>query len=404
MAGERLQDASAGDAGRGGERRAGASGTLVPSPGSGRSGENRGLDKRRSFAALVRDAAVIVERDQPCRDVERMDAAQLKSAILESLPRPGVSVSLMDREAGVRVLTAAARELYKREGETSLEWAAAEAPAEQRAAVLSELLEVAAKDSPDLVKAWTDRYRAEFGDEWAKRFSLPAVMGAVERGAYELLRVRELLSTSVLPGESVSYPEDFDFHLLVTRSPPVWNLYAPVTYWAGLDKEAAWKGVKQVMDSQKGSGVTFVGCAYRGVLAMEGNEKAAEWIAGKLGEVPAEHRQRAIQSLGSYPPIGPDASAALVRAIPDTADRVFFASGQFAPGKGSNLAVLQALDSPQLQTEALAAAATKHARFAGASSSGDEMRALYTSTMEQLRLDPQSRDKVMAVLAGSRTP
>lgn len=404
LAGDHSKDFSTGEAARGGVRRGGASGALAASPGSGRSGDSRVPEKRRSFAALVRDAPVIAERDQPCRDVERMDAGQLKSAILGSLPQPGVSSALADREAVARVLSAAARELYKREGEKALEWAAAEAPAEQRAAVLSELLNAAAKDSPDLVKAWTDRYRGEFGDEWAKRFNLAAVMGAVERSAYELLRVRELLSTRLLPGESVSYPEDFDFHLLVTRSPPVWNLYAPVTYWAGVNKEAAWKGVKQVMDSNPGSGIGFVGCTYRGVLAIEGNEKAAEWIATKLGEVPAEHRQRAIQALGSYPPLGPEASAALVRAIPDTADRVFFASGQFAPGKSSNLAVLQALDSPQLQTEALAAAATRHARFAGANSSGDEMRASYTSTMEQLRLDPQSREKVMAVLAGSKTP
>ncbi|RYD20951.1 MAG: hypothetical protein EOP88_13140 [Verrucomicrobiaceae bacterium] len=387
--------------------RAGVATGEPPSSGVGKSRESRVPDKRRTFAAFLKDAPVLFERNKPYKDLERMDAGQLKSVILEALSQNSSTAAMADRQAASGVMSAAARELYEREGEKALEWAAAEVPAEQRSSVLSTLLTSVAKDSPDLMKAWADRYRGEYGDEWATGFIPAAVEGAAARGAGELLRVRELLANGV---RAVSlarldiYPDDFDFHLLITKSRPDFGFQDTVAYWAARDKEAAWNGVREVMTANEGDGATYFGAMFRGVLAMEGDEKAAAWLVGKLGEVPEAGRERALQSLGIYP-LGSDAISALVRAFPDTADRVSYASFQlssFRPGSG--VAALRALDSPQLQAEALTAAATRAAAHFRPGPQGEQTRALFNSTMDQLQLDPQAREKVMAVLAGSPRP
>ncbi|RYD49550.1 MAG: hypothetical protein EOP85_01415, partial [Verrucomicrobiaceae bacterium] len=291
----------------------------------GRGGNAR--EKQKSFAALLKEVPAIHERNRPCKEVERMDAASLKAAALEAYPLRG-SLSTKEAETASAVFSAAVRELWRRDGEKALEWAAAEVPAGMRADVLSELLTEAAVDSPDLVKVWADRFRGEYGDRWAEQSHLAAVTGAARRGAEELLRVRALLSTKLLPGNADSYPEDFDFHLLVTGTEPVPYLEEPVTHWAARDKEGSWNGVKHVVESMPGRGTNLVGHLFRGVMAMEGEEKAAGWLVEKIGEIHPQLRRRALQHL-YLAPLGMEATVALVRALPDPADKMNVVSSQF---------------------------------------------------------------------------
>lgn len=304
-------------------------------------------------------------------------------------------MSTEEAEAASAVFSAAARELWRRDGEKALEWAVAEAPAGMRPEILSELLREAAKDSPDLIKPWSDRFRGEYGNPWANRFELPAVTGAAGRGAEELLRVCDLFSTRVLPASADSYPEDFDFRLLLTGHLPAWNLQAPVICWAARDKEDSWSGVKDLMESNPGKGVSLVGHLFRGVLAMEGEEKAASWTVEKLGELDPQLRRRAIKDM-SIDPLDTEAVAALVRAFPtpqDKTDLVLEPLRNFL--SAASVAALKALDSPQLQAEVLMAAA---AELRGSATPVLRHRAFYRSTVEQLQLDPQSREKVMQML------
>lgn len=176
VSGLRLKEAPS--AGRGDREKAwaGVGENDAPVSTSARSREERVPDKRRTFAAFLKDAPVLFERNKPYKDLERMDAGQLKAVVLEALSQNVPTAELADRQAASGVMAAAARELYEREGEKALEWAMAEVPAEQRGAVLSELLMFAAKDFPDTMKAWTDRFRGQYGDDWAERFHLAAVM------------------------------------------------------------------------------------------------------------------------------------------------------------------------------------------------------------------------------------
>ncbi|RYD17388.1 MAG: hypothetical protein EOP88_26830, partial [Verrucomicrobiaceae bacterium] len=257
---------------------AGGNASTFDSPASA---DARVPDKRHTFTNLLKDAPVIFERKKPYKDLERMDAGQLKTVIVECLQQVGPDAAMPDRQAASGVMGTAVRELYKREGDKALEWAAAEVPEAQRSAVLSELLVAVAKDSPDTMKEWADRYRGQYGDQWAERFNTAAVVGAIERGAAELLRVRELLGTRTMPFSTPDFPDDFDFHLFITKSKPDFGFQEVVAQWAARDKEAAWNGVKEVISNNEGSGATYFGAMFRGVLAMEGDEKASSWLAAK---------------------------------------------------------------------------------------------------------------------------
>ncbi|RYD20556.1 MAG: hypothetical protein EOP88_14605 [Verrucomicrobiaceae bacterium] len=324
-----------------------------------------------------------------------MDAAQLKAAILEAVPLRD-SLSTVETEAACAVYSAAVKELYRRDGEDALEWAASDLPTGLRPGILSDLMKQMAVDSPDLMKTWADRFRGEYGERWAKQCDLSAVIGAAGRGAAELLRVRELLSTVALPNSASSYPADFDFQLLVTGSAPVWTLEEPVSYWAARDKEDSWEGVKHVVESMPGKGTNLVGHVFNGVRAMEGEEKAAGWMVGKLGELHPQLRRRAIQQL-FLAEVGTEGTVALIRGFPDPADKMALVSSQlrsFLPS--SSVAALKALESPQLQAEVLmdSVAAT-----GGTGPAAERNRAFFISTMAQLQLDPQARQRIMEALS-----
>jgi hypothetical protein len=355
---------------------------------------------KHDFATLVRNSPQLLAKLSPLgRELERMDVGELKSLLLETAASLKLDTPPEDKQAASSVLYAAAAEVYRREGIHALDWAA-EIPKENgRGTVLSAVLSPVTRDLPETGKEWVEKYRAELGDEWARGFSHQAIVGANGRGAEDMLKVVELFKND-LRGISLTqgtYAEDFDFHRLITGQPAGFDFSEAVTYWAARDKEAAWGAVDEVIKSGGIRGTTYFGSLFRGIVTLEGDEKAAAWTAGKLAEIPAESREKAIRSLVMYRLPGETVSK-LVRAMPDENDRVSFVAEISQSYRGeSAMEALRALDSENLQTRALVRSAGKYAGYAAhGNPPSKETREFFNTTMEKLNFTPAARQRVEA--------
>lgn len=357
---------------------------------------------KHDFATLVRNASRILAKLSPVnRELERMDTGELKALVVElaaTLKEQGPPEQM---QAASSVQRAAAAKLYQREGTAALDWAAGIAAGEGGKGILSAILSEVTKDNPQLGKEWIQRYRGEYGEGWAKDFTHQAIVGANGRGAEDMLKVIELFKDD-LRGIKVTqgtFAEDFDFHRLITGQPAGFDFSDAVAYWAARDKEAAWAAVDEVIKSGAQRGTTYFGSLLRGIVTLEGDERAAAWTMDKLGEIPAASRQAAIRSLVMYPLPGPTV-AALVRAMPDENDRVFFASELALPFRAASaLGALQALGSEDLQVKALVRSAEKQAGYAARGNApSTETLGFFATTMDQLQFTPASREQVKNAL------
>jgi len=257
------------------------------------------------------------------------------------------------------------------------------------------------KDFPETGKQWIEKYREEYGDGWAKGFAHQAVIGANGRGAEDVLKVLTLFKDDLrgISRTQGTYAEDFDFHLLVTRQPTGHDFGEAVIRWAARDKEAAWSAVDELIKAGQTRGAIYVGSVFRGIVALEGDEKATAWMMGKLDQVPAESRERAITALTRYPLPG-ETVAGLVRAMRTEEERVLFTAAFAKPYRGeSAVDGLRALGTEDLQARALARSAGEYAGYAATGNPPDQKtRDFFSATMDKLNFSPAAREKVEAAL------
>lgn len=357
---------------------------------------------RHDFASLLRKSRTLYPKfSKFSAEFERMDSSALRNLALELAEVDMGRVPPKDRQATYSVRSAALAEIYRREGLKALDWVSEMEPKEKRNALLSGILSCVVKDTPEIAKTWIDRYRNEYGGEWASQFVHQAIIGANSRGADDVIRVQKLFGDE-LRGVAITqgtYAEDFDFHRLLTGMPPGFPLHESMEYWAARDKDAAWKGVQEIIASQ-GQGAGYLGSLFRGMSKLEGGEPAAKWTVDKLDQIPAELRERAIQSL-TMSKLPKETITTLSAAFTHDEDRVFFVSGFVSPFR-AELAVgaLENLPSEELRVQALIRAATPYRRAALDPANSKDKAALdfFGSTMDRLNLSPSSRVQVEAAL------
>jgi hypothetical protein len=381
--------------------KAGQPGTRV-SDGAPSNGSKVSGDGKRDFATLVRKSPQILSKLSPVnRELERMNAGELKALMRELAISLKRELPAEEGQAAYSVQQAAAAELWRREGPAALEWAAGIAAGEGKNGILSAILSEVTRDLPEIGKQWIERYRGEFGDEWAREFANCAIAGANGRGVDDVLKVMELFKDDMrgVPLNQGTYAEDFDFHRLVTSLPPGYNLTETVKYWAARDKEAAWEGVREVMTTSGPGGGVYFASLFRGIVTLEGDEKAAAWTMTKLGEIPAGSREKAIRSLAMYR-LPNESASALIQAMPGENDRVYLVSELAQPSRAAAaLGALQALGLEKLQAQALVLTAARQAEYAARGNAPSrETLGFFTTTMDQLHFTPESRQMVEAAL------
>jgi hypothetical protein len=363
-------------------------------------------NKARNLTALLR----FVEQPRAgildlTRELERLEVAGLQQLIMDLQNAPIVQDDDAAPMAGETLRRLALSELFRRQGERSLEWAAGVADATIRRSVLGQLLGLAAHDTPELAKPWIDRFCEQYGENRALWFASPVIIGATGRGAEDLVRVWELFK-----GDFGSYafpqgdfPEDFDFRRFITALPNASGNPRAIAYWAALDRDAAWAGVKELIDTQ-GIGASFFSSLFVGVTAVEGNREAAKWIAGKLDDLPDALRENAIRSLVQQPESRHAETVQILMAeLTKESDRVTLASQMVSPylNSAEGSVALEALGSQAARVAAVTAVAKTFRRTAqdATDPNSAKVRDFLEATMQQFQFTPAAREQVAAALA-----
>jgi hypothetical protein len=137
------------------------------------------------------------------------------------------------------------------------------------------------------------------------------------------------------------------------------------------------------------------------MAAAKGDQAAAQWIAGKLHEFPAEVRDDAVKSLlGTMLPSRSQVESILA-ALPSQKDRQTYAAAAITPysDPASTVAAMKAFDSVESQTALLLEMAPKyrHVVSGNVRSRADPLK-FFQTTMEKLNLPDSARQQVMASL------
>jgi len=270
--------------------------------------------------------------------------------------------------------------------------------------VLSQLINAAVSENPELGKQWADRFRAENGKDWYRFVVMEAVQGAISRSADDFLQVKELFK-----GEDVGFAghdrfaEDFDFGKVVAAAPVGGGAENMMSRWAAEDPDAAWDMAKKMVGEHGERAGSYVGRVFQGISMVKGDGEAAGWLADHIGEVPEEARRSVFQSLRSVEFLSPERAAAVMTALAGRDERVTFASVLLDPhhDSGTGLAGLRALDSEASRVEALMATAKKYAPWMGNGGSeySIKVHGYFDRTMEEVGLPREVRETVKAALA-----
>lgn len=338
--------------------------------------------------------------------LERMDTAAIRD-LMTGL----VAAQKDDRATDFgEILAAAAGELFRREGEEALEWANRLDPSAGRTLLIDQMIRAAAGQSPEIALPWIGRYHQEFGKGLSNEFGRAAIIGATARGAEDLLRLKELYGDELRGCQFPigPYPDGFDFHLLVAKLPFSSDLRPTLACWTARDRDAAWAGIKEVIERDRNLAAGYFGSLFTGIAATEGDRKAARWVAAKLDEVPPDLRERAIASILTDQLLENASYESVMAGLPRESDRVALAGSLVSPGGNSPAALgaLKLLGSEALQTDALASAAVGFSRMVADTGNPNSRMVLdyFDGLMNQLKLSPASREKITTTLHTPRDP
>ena len=337
--------------------------------------------------------------------LERMDTAAIRSLMVELAGVRGIS-GQRDSGALSCSLEAAGREIFRRDGEPALGWAAALDPAQGRQKILAAMIAAAAAESPQLAKSWIDRYLLEFG-RIDSGILFAASRGATARGAEGLVELKKLYGNMLIGSlPNGPLPENFNHRLFMENfGPGEPESRTTLQQWAAKDPEAAWLAVKDY-SARHPRGSSYFGALFVG-MAVGGKEREAiRWLMPKLDELPQESRSSALGGLFSDSWNTRAAVADIMAEMPREDDRLAVAESLLDPYNSgpATLAALQALGSEKAQVRALVKSAESWRNMI--KSPPDEMtrKSLrhYSTIAEELQLSPESRAEIDARLRPDR--
>jgi hypothetical protein len=360
-----------------------------------RSGRVVAAGTERTFAALMRQLAHADGIPAAgYRSIERATNRELRELLrtiaAEKVPgRPHEARQVKRRTS----LTAAAAELFRREGAACLEWAWKLENPDLSLAVMT----AAAGQDPALMKEWI----VKFGGHW-EPWSASGAIAAAEREAAmrsveDLLAVETLFSGSVI-SDFRGFAEGFDFrsYLKSTRSPSGGE--TAYRYWAAQDPGAAAEALREGLGANPYHRAGhFLRPAMEGRAEVTNDTEAAGWICGIVEDLTGESRAEAIRGLAGQNST-PAQLQALMQQLPTDDDRVNFAAASLRVCSMESAApLLEALPSQAMQVEALG-------RWAQGPNSSlrDYGAGRLEEMMDHLELPDDQRDELRAKLPQAR--
>ena len=330
------------------------------------------------------------------KQLERMTNAELREWVMSEWPDAGDPVVRAQSQNLLYGLIAA--ELYRRDGLEALRWAAALGK-DRREGVFKPMVMECARTDPAMAKPWIDQAIKDYGR--IANYWMAAEAGARARGAEELAKVRALYPEA---GSSFStygarYAADFDFQKYFSLTEGKIGRSA-LSIWAARDGDAAAAAIIGQSQQSK-TAARYTGALFEGMAAAKGDQAAAQWIAGKLHEFPAEVRDDAVKSLlGTMLPSRSQVESILA-ALPSQKDRQTYAAAAITPysDPASTVAAMKAFESVESQTALLLEMAPKyrHVVSGNVRSRADPLK-FFQTTMEKLNLPDSARQQVMASL------
>lgn len=285
---------------------------------------------------------------QISRQIERMDATALRSMV-EQIVRDISRGHLVHTAENQRLMDAVLGELYRREGTGMMEWIEAVPEKANRINLTSAAIRILMKESPDSAAPWLEKNKDIYGPDPLKTgiFSLPAITGATERGAEDLLKAIRQNGTKYL---STDFPEDFDFAKFFAglREEGAYpeghgrSLHDPAaTTWMARDPDAAWAALK----GEVTTGERILGPLAAGMMAGKGEAAGMTWAAEKISALPPEHRELAVSTLFiGTTSFGNEAVSTAMTALPESEKRTFLRR-LVGSGLADNAAVISGLDA-----------------------------------------------------------
>lgn len=329
------------------------------------------------------------------QSIERMSEEELHDLLTAPWP-DGVQPADQTRQSVIQI---ALGELFRRDAEGSLQWA--EGLGKDGSALMRQLVRIAVMEDPRLAKPWVEKLTDDQPFEsWHTQMARLAVEGAVSRGADAVLEAEEIFGDDV-PGFAATMDEfdpHFDFAKLVANSRQSEFRSQVLKVWASLDREAAFTGVTANLDPENHKAIALPGVVYTGVATTSGETGAAEWIAGKLADLPPDVRKQIIGSLSFSEPPSEARVEALMNALPSQQDRIGFIASHYSPFTSDDtmLAGLKMMDS-QVQVETLTAAAGHYRMLMERDPNQGKIAAdRIEDTMNALNLAEEQRTKIRA--------
>lgn len=311
------------------------------------------LEEKRDLAAYQKRFKEWSQRGAgQRRELERLSASELKAMLQDQTDLLGKG-TMPENQARLSVVSAILGELYRREGVGAIEWAdALKDPAARRSAMQS-LLTLSVREDPDVALPWIRKFIEESGQNsvYANSFTSAAFSGAAERGADELIRVFEVFREKPRgdPFHLTKFPSGFDFaklHSALTGKVELESIYGQ---WAAVDRDQAWTGVKQDLDSRGQPGGRYFGSVVLGAVAAHGEEAGLRWATERIAELPPKQRQFCLTNIDQQGKLTAEGIAIVSKILPQE-DKKEFAQGLLrnmsAPGKA--IAALQTLPRQQM--------------------------------------------------------
>jgi len=347
---------------------------------------------------LMRDWLFLPEEAQ--HSIERMSADELRGLLTAPWP-DGIGNDNMVRSA---TREAAARELFRRDAEGSFQWA--EGLGAEGHTILLKLVKIAAIEDPRFAKPWVDKLRAKQEDDlWAASMARTAVEGAISRGADAVLEVEEIFGKDI-PGFAAYLDEfdpHFDFGKLVEKSQQRDFRLEVLKVWASVDPEAALQRAAEQLATKGIEAQQLPGIVYSGVATTSGEAGAAEWLVGKLDELPQDLRWRIVGTLSGTEMPSEARVEALMKVLPTQEDRIQFIAGYYSPFTpgGPMLEALKLLGSQEVQVEALVTTAGRYRLLMEINpEQGKQAADRFEETMDALAIPEEKRTQIR----GAYTP
>lgn len=308
-------------------------------------------EDRRDYKSLLKACEKRMQAGSALNaEMARLGVGELKSLLEESAAKLAASGNDPELE---KIIAAVGAELFNREGEAAIGWAAGRPLSGERKTIVSAVMDAAATKNPVATKPWIDSLRMDYGSMWAQNLVQRSVKGAASRSADELIEVLKLHE-----GESSwvfhnfgPFADDFDFHRLVTEMPGLEGSENAFKVWSAKDRDAAWTGLMGLVDGAEPRNKYYVGMLLEGISEMEGMEKAGAWISGKLEGLTEAQRSNVVDRLYFSGMTLPQ-TLSLMNALPTDTDRMKYASSHAGPYWKSVDEVLDALPQ-ELRSESI---------------------------------------------------